>query len=139
MWSLFFIIEDPSSNFFNNNKMVRLKEIMDVETVKTVLMAIGLHLLIGYYQFNKVPDLTSILYTVGIMVTITYLLRNNFNKPDIKNHFMSGAVAYISFVIITLFFKLTDVVPIFKEELVSALVFGGLTTLSFIVYERFIK
>lgn len=118
--------------------VLKLKEIWRLGTVKFVIFAVFARIFIDYIQTNQLPDLKSFLLTIIIIGAIGYLIRGFVKQANIMNYFVAGAATYILFILIILFFKLTEQAPVLTNEITSAFIFGGLTAASFWVYDKII-
>lgn len=112
---------------------------MRYPTVKTVSIALVTTLILGYLVSGIIPSIKSILIAAISIIGTAVMLRNRLNKPTISTHFITGTLAYGAYVGSVLIFKLTEESPVLSEELISAIIFGGITSLAFLALNKFTK
>ena len=107
--------------------------------VRSVLIAFGLFILGQFVIYSTVPELETILLAVAVFITVSFL-SSEFLLPAFTNntyifHFVLGALSYFSYILLLIFFKLTE--ESIKSELVNMIILGGLTVVASLFLDKY--
>jgi len=111
--------------------MATLSEVLNITYVKTVLASLVVTSLISYLIYENKIEIISLSIMVILTCITAWMLTSQFPNRTVLNHFIVGTLSYAVYVLALLFFKITESIPSTKEEVVTALIFGGISAAAF--------
>lgn len=108
-----------------------IRTFTDEPYVRVTGLAFLVSTLISYLVYNNVLDFAGLGIMIISITGVAFLLKYAFPQVNLVNSFIVGFLSYAAYLFIVLFFKLTIDNAILYDELASALIFGGISSISY--------
>ena len=114
----------------------KLKKVLANIVIQSVVVAFIVNLCINYMVNSSFPSLFSILFAFIIIMFITYIIHDQIPYKSFFTVGLVGAIAYFSYLIILMFFKITESQIILINEVSNTIIFGAITGTVYIIMRK---